>query len=669
VRLAGLAAALLTALLILGAGDRLSRPLFDSWQRLHPRDLSATPVQIVLIDSDSLAAVGPWPWPRYHLARLTEEIASRGAAAIGFDMVFSEPDRVRPDIFAALYPELSPGGADEIRKLKPMDQLFGDVIGKAPVVLGRAGVTEGGGSGRDMPVEAGFSGKIPAGLQAYPSAIGNIVELEHVALGHGLLNGPPDSDGVIRRVPLIAKVSGLPMPGFALELARTGSGAEAIGVSANRISLGERSVAMDAEGRMMLHFGAVPASRISSAADLLRRNFPANAFAGKIVLVGLAAEGSADIVTTPMVAEGYGVLVQAQAVDAILRGGWLARPAWAPVAEWGAGALLALLLIQLLPGRKKGRMMAPVVLAAGIIVTAWFAFDAASLLLDPVRPLLLGGGTAAGLIAAIFVETRHERERLQEDLVRERITAAAAEGELQAARAIQLGMLPPRASLARLDPRIEIDALLEAAKSVGGDFYDAVLLGGDRLGFSIGDVTGKGIPASLFMALSKALAKSVMLREAGDLARAAAMLNDELSRDNEEAMSVTMLIGVIDLSTGAVTMISAGHENPLRIARDGSVSEEALEGGPPFCVVDYPYPAETLTLAAGEALVLVTDGVTEAQDNDGALFGRKRALVAAAAGGHATDITEAVVQAVRKFEAGAEASDDLTILAIRYLGA
>ncbi|MDB5687586.1 MAG: hypothetical protein JWR77_2175, partial [Rhizorhabdus sp.] len=515
--------------------------------------------------------------------------------------------------------------------------------------------------------EASFKGPLPAALHPFPGALANIAELDQTALGHGLLNGQPDSDGKVRRVPLVMQVGTRPMPGFALELARASQGIDDVGLEPGMLALGARRIPIDAGGRMALRFGTFPATRITSAADVLRRHFPADAFAGKIVLIGLAAEGSADVVATPLAAEAYGTLVQAQAVDAILRGGWLVRPEWAAIAEWGAGLGLALAVLLLVPTRRRGWLVTPLGLAVAIPAAAWLAFEAASWLLDPIRPLMIGGGTAIGVIGGMFVEARRDRERLRGTLLRERLTTAATEGELQAARTIQLGMLPDRADLSRLDPRIDIDALLEPAKSVGGDFFDVVRLDADHILFLIADVTGKGVPAALFMALSKALAKSVLLRGIPNLADAASILNAELSRDNKEAMGVTMLIGVIDLRSGETAMVNAGHENPLHVRADGEVSSHAMEGGPPFCIVDYAWPVEMVKLQPGEALVLFTDGVTEAQDGAGALFGNGRTL-AAISGDRTTAIVEALQHNVRAFEAAAEPSDDLTVMAVRYLG-
>ncbi|RVT91079.1 CHASE2 domain-containing protein [Sphingomonas crocodyli] len=666
----GIGAALIAALISLAVGDRMSRPVFDAWQRLAPRDLSASNVRVVLIDGESLKQLGPWPWPRYHLARLTQAIAAQKPAAIGFDMLFPEPDRVSPETFAALYPELSPASAAEVRALVSMDQPFGQIIGSAPVVLGRAGVRQDGVDPASLIVDAEIAGTPPPALPHAPEATTNIAVLEGSALGHGLLNGPPDDDGVIRHVPMLQKIGERAMPGLALELARVGEDQERIGIAPDHVAIGAHVVPVDAKGQMRLRFGDVPLRHLYSAEEVLKQRFDPRAFTGRIVLIGLAAEGTADVVTTPMHASFYGTLVQAQAIDAILRGGWLLRPWWAPIAEWGAAVLLALAILCRMPGRRWVRWTVPLGGAAIVVVGAWLVFDHASLIVDPIRPLLVAAATALAVFAASFVEARRERERLRETLVQERVAAAATEGELQAARSIQLGMLPPRDQLASLDPRIDIDALLEPAKSVGGDFFDVARLDDDRIFFVVADVTGKGTPAALFMALSKALTKSIMLREAGRLDEAATLLNEELSRDNGEAMGVTMLMGTLDLATGQAVLLSAGHENPF-LARGDAVDEHRLDGGPPFCLVDFPYPAEPLTLAPGEALVLITDGITEAQNEDGALFGAAPARVAVAkhADASAREMTEALRDAVRAFEAGTEPTDDLTVMVLRYKGA
>ncbi|HEY0629609.1 MAG TPA: PP2C family protein-serine/threonine phosphatase, partial [Sphingomicrobium sp.] len=204
-------------------------------------------------------------------------------------------------------------------------------------------------------------------------------------------------------------------------------------------------------------------------------------------------------------------------------------------------------------------------------------------------------------------------------------------------------------------------------RSVGGDLYDCVRTGPDTIGFAIGDVTGKGVPAALFMAMSKALLSSALCREQGELAKAAGAINRDLMRSNEEAMSVTMIVGQIDLGSGVVSLVCAGHEDPYVAGADGTVRRCGLEGGPPLGMVEYDYPEETMALAAGETLVLVTDGITEAQNQSGALYGRDRiGEQLAAVEPSARTMCEAIRDDVRRFEGHADPTDDLTIMALRY---
>ena len=281
-------------------GERTRQLLFDAWQRLSPRHVDAQDIRVVLIDGKSLGVVGPWPWSRYYLGRLTEEINRQGPKVIGFDVLFPEADRATPESFAKLYPELTPGAATEVRALPSMDQLFGLVIGQSPVVLARAGASQGIRDGNAMIVDAQISGTLPKHVDEYPAGIAAIPELDDVALGHGLVNGPPDSDGTVRAVPLVMKVASRPMPGFALELARLYLDEPRIRVSPNSVELAKRRIPVDDRGRMQLRFGEFPNRNIISAAAVLGGAVPQGTFRDKIVLIGLAAEGTSDIVSTPL---------------------------------------------------------------------------------------------------------------------------------------------------------------------------------------------------------------------------------------------------------------------------------------------------------------------------------------------------------------------------------
>lgn len=694
IRMWGLVAALAGALVLVFAGTALRQPLIDFYQRTSPPPLASSRVKVVVIDAESLAAIGGWPWSRYALARLTEQIAARGAVAIGYDFLFVEPDRQSPAEFVAAYPgELTPAAAAEVAALPSMDGIFARVIGRTPVVLARAGVDassydSAASAVRDdappLPPEVAFEGPTPDAIPHYPAAVANLELIDGAALGHGLANGPPDEDGIIRRVPLLGRPHDVLTPSLALDLVRVAEGVDVIRLEGDSrgldaIRIGEHRVLVDPGGRIELRFAGRPHDadgdrvedyRTVPAADLLRQGIPMDAFKDSIVLVGLTAAGTSDVVTTPRARETYGVFVQAQAVDAILRSAALARPRWAAPVEWGIGLVLVLVSWVGVP---RAAMTAVVVGATVEVIAAfaasWIAFMN-NLVIDPFPMLIPGAASSAVLVTGLFVEGRRVQAGLRAQLEDERLSAARISGELAAASEIQLGMLLPREELAHISPAVDIDAVLKPAKTVGGDLYDAFVFDDGRVCFLVGDVTGKGVPASLFMALSKALSRSLLMRPDTPLDDAIREINAELNRDNRQAMAVSVLVGVLHPTDGRLDLVCAGHDNPVIVDAAGVAREVPLDGGPPLCVTDtFPYPVETHRLTPGETLFAFTDGLTEAQTPSGELFGRERAQAAMArvamAAADAAQAVDALVAEVRAYEAGGEPSDDLTILAVR----
>lgn len=678
IRLFGLVAALVMAgLLGLLGSERISRPIFDQWQRLSPRPAEPSRVEIVWIDEASIKTIGPWPWPRYIMAKLVAKLEEDQPRLIGLDMLFPEADRSSPDAFARLYPELSASAAAEIRSMPSMDGLFGQVIGQAPVVLGRGGLDVA--PVKDPPVmavEARFSKPLPNGVKSWGQVIANIPALDDVGLGHGLLNGDPDSDGIVRHVPLVARVAGAAMPGFALELARIASGIETLepvadGDRLTGIRLGQAWLPTLPDGRMRVPYRAATRRPALSALDILYDLPPSARVKGKIVIVALSGTGTADVISTPLSEKTYGAVVHADALEAMLEGRTLARPDWASPFEALLAILLVAVAIRVLPlFRGAGAALA----AAGVIVltfgASWAAF-VQGYLIDPVGPILTAAAAGMTMLVLLFAKARRDRFALAASLQEQRLGAARAAGELSAARDIQLGMLPRRDTLAGFDPAVELDALIEPARSIGGDFFDTIRLDNDRVCFLVGDVTGKGVPAALFMALSKALAKSVLLRDGNDLAAAMTRLNDEIARDNREDMFVTMLVGLLNTRTGTLELCNAGHENPWLVTAQGDVRHLSPGGGPPLSVAPgYVYNCEFVTMGKGDALVIVSDGITEAQSPSGGFFGSARiaeVLGACAGKVEVSEVSEALLAEVRAFEAGADPTDDLTVLVFRYL--
>jgi phosphoserine phosphatase RsbU/P len=243
------------------------------------------------------------------------------------------------------------------------------------------------------------------------------------------------------------------------------------------------------------------------------------------------------------------------------------------------------------------------------------------------------------------------------------------ESELQVAREIQMSILPRIFPAFPQCTEFELHATIEPAREVGGDFYDFVLVDNDRLCFTIGDVSGKGVPASLFMAVTKTLWRVAVAQHARpDLVLT--MLNNELCRDNESGMFVTVFHGVLHLRTGEIQYSNGGHNLPYHLSRTGQAQFIANTGGMALGVTDMAkYATKTLRLDVGEGLFMYTDGVTEAMDSDGNQFTEER-LQASLQRDQSPPPKAAIQRAldeVKHFVAGAEQSDDITTLALRYL--
>lgn len=244
---------------------------------------------------------------------------------------------------------------------------------------------------------------------------------------------------------------------------------------------------------------------------------------------------------------------------------------------------------------------------------------------------------------------------------------AGLQQELQIAAQVQLSILPRQLPS---DNRVQLHCHITPAREVGGDFYDYFDIDADHLGFVMADVSGKGVPAALFMAITRTLLKATALFVASPTV-CIRKLNDLLARENEQMMFVTIFYGVLHLPTGRVVYVNAGHNPPYLLQADGAVRTVPRTGGMAVAVSeDFPYREASLTLAPGETLFLYTDGITEAFDPDAQEYGdaRLEGVLRGLQGTHETpeDICNAVLADVHHFERGAPQADDITCMALRY---
>ena len=265
--------------------------------------------------------------------------------------------------------------------------------------------------------------------------------------------------------------------------------------------------------------------------------------------------------------------------------------------------------------------------------------------------------------------------RLQRYLIEVETATAArerVEGELTAARDIQVGMLPRKFPPFPGRTDLDVFAMLEPAKQVGGDLYDYFLIDRNRLFFVVGDVAGKGVPAALFMAMTTTLFKAQAL-SATSTAEIMTRVNAELARDNVAEMFVTALAGILDLRDGSVVYSDAGHEAPFIVRAEGRVERLEKQQGMAMGIFDdVAYRSDRFTLAPGDAVVLFTDGVSEATGPDEELYTAARiraALERSRENPSARYIAEGLADSVRAFVGEIPQSDDIAILVVCYEGA
>lgn len=644
----------------------LQLTLLDAYQKTWPRERKSAPAVIVAIDEASLARYGQWPWPRTELARLVNAIGALKPAAIGIDMLFPEPDRH--------------GASDGVPEGTTNDLLFAAALRDNRAVLAIAGTvaegTNAGGTFSPVRVEGGDPLLLTPLLPQFRSVIRSTPVLDRAAAGHGIISADAP-DGIIRNIPLVVAVQEAIAPTLVLEMIRIAAGENAIRLRANpdgllSVGTGDVAVPVDKAGRAWIRYGRHDADRFVSAVDVLEGRVDPARITSKLVVVGLTGLALVDYPATPVDSSVPGAEIHAQLIENIFDDDHLVRPHWAQTAELLTLALCGTLFVLLTPLlRPLLAMSGAVALIVALAATGAGAFRISGVLLDVASPAVALMLVFMTTMAGKLMETERQRRRLRETLQTEREAAARVAGELEAARRVQTGLLPDPATLTGVETRCDVAAWMAPAREVGGDLYDFFKPSADRVTFLVGDVSGKGLPASLFMAISKALCKSAALRSGSDVERALTESNAEIARDNLEAMFVTAVLCSLDLQTGELRYANAGHDAPIVIGK-GGLTRLDRAGGPPLCMLDHhDYPGAAHMMAAGDVLLLYTDGVTEAMDAQRRLYGRDRlcaVLKGLPAASSCADIIAAVREDLQAFGAVETLADDITMLALRWHG-
>ncbi|WP_430912851.1 CHASE2 domain-containing protein [Methylobacterium sp. sgz302541] len=394
---------------------------FDAFQSLHPRPTTLRPVTIVDIDEDSIRAFGQWPWARTRVADLVRRLTEAGAAAIAFDAVFPEPDRLSPGLVAASLPDLDPATREALGKLPSNDAAFAQAVAASRVVLGQTALEQATDNESALP-QTGFATLGPdpsAFLSRFPGLLRNVPELERAAAGRGLFTIVPERDGIVRRVPLVMMAEDRMVPALSLEVLRvlTGGGAvlvraDAAGVGA--VALPGFEIPTDAAASVWLHFNHHDPARFVSAKSVLDGSLDPAKVAQRIVLVGTSAIGLLDNKTTPVDRTIPGVEVHAQVLESVLTKATLSYPSYSTVVELLLTVGVALGIVVFAPVLGAAWLMVlGAVVASFIAAIAWSRFTQLGILIDPTFPLM-----ASFSVYTVLVFTNYTREQMGRQRIR-----------------------------------------------------------------------------------------------------------------------------------------------------------------------------------------------------------------------------------------------------------
>ncbi len=379
---------------------------FDFFQQAKPREIPAPenkPITIIDLDEESLAQIGQWPWPRNIVAQMVQNLMAMGAAVVGFDIVFAEPDRMNPSDVADSMAGIDDDLREKLRNLRGNDEVFADVIAKSRVVLGQATYWDQRSQAADGPIQKSFairklSKNAPdpeTFLPSAPSLVRNIPILEQAAVtktgGHGLFSLVPERDGIVRSVPSLMVNEGHIFPALSIEMLRVALGRPTVLVEVTNTGINEIKVAKgftirtDRFGKMWPYFSHSDKAKYVPAKDVLAGTADPALIRGKLTIVGTSAVGLLDIRAVPTEPVIPGVEVHAQLIEAIVHNQYLTRPNYADGVELVLIFVGGLLMIILVPwvGAKLA-LVVFLVIAASAGGTSWYLFSEHRLLFDAV---------------------------------------------------------------------------------------------------------------------------------------------------------------------------------------------------------------------------------------------------------------------------------------------
>lgn len=596
--------------------------------RFHLRRAPATTDKIVLIEigDDTLKNLGQWPIARNYHALLIRALSEAHARSIIFDIFFSQPSEYDDELEGAI---------------KDSKNVY------LPFVF-------------DLEMKRGAT---CASAKDY--AAKNLLRFSLLDRGEGHINLFPDIDGKFRRIPLLVNYGGswYPYISFLATCDYLGISVKDTAISPGRyITLGNLKIPLDDSSSMIINFSGKWAESYKhySYSDVVQSYLaPAigqkpildlKLFKDKVCVVGLTAIGTVDLHPNPFETLYPGFGIHAEVFNSLLSGRFISRT------SKGTNLLILVMLsiatvITTLRTKPIKGLLTLMLIELFFLASAVLIFNIRGVWVDLFYPAMI-------LILLYMFLTLHK-------YISEWKKRLILENELDIAKKIQESFLPK--SLPEVEG-MDIETVMCTARQVGGDLYDFRIFSDGTLGVMIGDVSGKGVPASLFMAMVTSEFKFFAAPEVPPEIVLSG-LNSKLAKKSSSNLFVTVFYLIFDMKEMRVKFSNGGHLPVIRLNAAGETELLDVSEGMPLGLIDSGYVGRELQFKKGDTFILYTDGVTEAMNSRRELYSGERLIKAAktSRGLSSKGIIDAILKDVRSFEPKSKQHDDITIIAVKIV--
>ena len=592
---------------------------FDMYQKVFPLKKKDSDVIIIDIDEKSLSKFGQFPWNRSIFAKIIENVDSTNPKAIGFDVFFSEKDKQSPEEIIKSYNILANDVINYLVNIKGHDERFRQQLENSKSVLAVLGSNVSSHGSYDRKAKARFLSKGGDPNQFtynYPYSIGSLEKLEKSAKGLGSISFLDQTDGIIRSLPLIVRFNKKIYPTMGLEMVRVGENqknlyVELDEVGVKRISVRPHKVLTDPNGILWIRYKESQKQQYISASSVFEGKFDKSRFENKFVLIGASAQGLFDLVKTPLGVTIPGVEVHANVIENILDQTYLLRNPNIYVFELLFSIILVCITFLLSQKIKPKYSLSIFFISLIIIIMIGFSFFTfRSQLIDISYPIFM---LLVTFLTGLYFRFIEENKIALENLKKE----AKLLKERELAGDVQKSLFPDISKYENF-----IYARNIPARDVSGDYFDVISVGKDEYYFTLADVSGKGVKAGMYMAKASSTFRTLS-NLSYPLEKVVYLVNNEIVEAKFKGMFVTAVFGKINVKTGDVTFINAGHESIMVVDSDKNF-EFIKSELPPIGIIKYfaesMVKSKTMNLN-DKTFVVYTDGVTEGYLKNGQEMG------------------------------------------------